>query len=163
MISFSGMAHIFAFQNHKHVLLKEHTSFLKHEKLGVLESLFFSHSGKAKKDGFQNQKRSANDIFKPFRNTKKMAIPEPQTATTFRKALKKGFSERIFCQMFWKEWLWGCSEMSCCWAFQNGVPEALPETPEFLDEIPVRNSKRDGCWRKEWQRGVREVVVEKDW
>ena len=100
MISLSGMAHIFAFQNHKHVLLKEHTSFLKHEKLGVLESLFFSHSGMAKKDGFQNQKRSANDIFKPFRNTKKMAIPEPQTATTFRKALKKGFSERIFWQMF---------------------------------------------------------------
>ena len=78
MISLSGMAHIFAFQNHKHVLLKEHTSFLKHKKLGVLESLFFSHSGKAKKDGFQNQKRSANDIFKPFRNTKKWPFQNPK-------------------------------------------------------------------------------------
>ena len=79
MISLSGMAHIFAFQNHKHVLLKEHTSFLKHEKLGVLESLFLailewqkkmdfrtknvlqmtflSHSGTQKKWPFQNPKQ----------------------------------------------------------------------------------------------------------
>ena len=92
MISLSGMAHIFAFQNHKHVLLKEHTSFLKHEKLGVLESLFFSHSGKAKKDGFQNQKRSANDIFKPFRNTQKNG----HSRTPNSNHIPEGLEKRLF-------------------------------------------------------------------
>ena len=51
---FSGMAQIFAFQNHKHLLFSERTSFLRQKKLGVLESMFFSHSGMAKKEGFQN-------------------------------------------------------------------------------------------------------------
>lgn len=97
MISHSGMAHIFAFQNHKHVLLKEHTSFLKHKKLGVLESLFFSHSGMAKKDGFQNQKRSANDIFKLFRNTKKK---NGHSRTPNSNHIPEGLKKRLFRTIF---------------------------------------------------------------
>ena len=96
MISLFGMAYIFAFQNHKHVLLKEHTSFLKHEKLGVLEPLFFSHSGMAKKDGFQNQKRSANDIFKPFRNTKKWPFQNPKQQPHSGRPWKKALQNEFF-------------------------------------------------------------------
>ena len=100
MISLSGMAHIFAFQNHKNVLLKEHTSFLKHEKLGVLESLFLAIPEWQKKMDFRTKNVLQMTFLSHSGTQKKMAIPEPQTATTFRKALKKGFSERIFCQMF---------------------------------------------------------------
>ena len=119
MISLSGMAHIFAFQNHKHVLLKEHTSFLKHEKLGVLESLFFSHSGMAKKDGFQNQKRSANDIFKPFRNTKKNGHSRTPNSNHIPEGLKKRLFRTNFLPNVLKGMIMG--------VFRNVMLLSIPE------------------------------------
>ena len=94
-ISAHSGTHVIAyFWNVKYRPLTEPKSFLKHQHSGVMEPSIFTLFGAAV---------LKHNLYGAFWNKDKIAIPDPLTAYTFRNALKIGFAERSFCQMFLNE------------------------------------------------------------